>query len=67
MDRDKFKLKGHEVKSEIRNPKSETTPKAEARRIGWQRVDAFGFRASDFGFRISNAPARPTFVATAAH
>ena len=38
------------LKSEARNPKSEGNPKSEIRRAWW-RLDLFGFRVSDFGFR----------------
>ena len=46
-----------QIKSEIRNPRSEKSPKSEIRirRAGWFRISGFGF-LSDFGFRISDFP-----------
>jgi multidrug efflux pump subunit AcrB len=46
-------IKGHESKSEIRNPKAEGNPKAEARRNS--PLGAFGAWLSNFAFRV------PTF------
>src|ERR1043166_2010553 len=40
-------------KSEIRNPKSERSPKAEIRNRAGRGSYSFGLRISDFGFRIS--------------
>jgi hypothetical protein len=57
------------VKSEIRNPKSERSPKAEIRRVRSDARSSFGPRISDFGLRIcisslllSTLSARAAFV-----